>query len=248
MVETCNLRGEALRFLRHDPHLAFERFRGLIDRSIRRARLLKALPAPARPYNFTTAVIMDSEATRKAAHTLSEAGMEVFLFGTIDRPLAEFSDHPNLHAFQGSSVKGLTGTVGNFQVSVDMNGAKQTFSVGAVILGEHSRKRVPYTPTVEVFPHPVESVMQKRGVTGIPFYMPGATNVPGLFLANPPEINASERTKGTAAAILAASTMPRGPRQNKGYTVVVDETRCRGLRPVPQGLPLPGHHLSQECP
>ena len=228
MVETCNLRGEALSFLKRDPELAFERFRGLIDRSIGRARLLKALPAPARPYNFTTAVFMDSEATKKSAYTLAEAGMEVFLFGTPERPLTETPNHPNIHAFHGSAVTGLTGTVGNFHVSVETNGARQTFAVGAVILGEHSRKRVQYTPTAELFPHPVESIMQQRGVTGIPFYMPGATNVPGLFLANPPEISASERTKGTAAAILAATIMPRGPRQNKGYTVVVDETRCRG--------------------
>lgn len=228
MVETCNLRGEALRFLAQDRDLAFDRFSGLLDRSIGRARLLKAMPAPARPYNFTTAVIDDSEAARKSALTLAEAGMEVFLFGTIDRPLADIPNHPNIHAFSGSSVKGLTGTVGNFHVSVDINGARQNFPVGAVILGEHSRKRVPYTPIGNLFPHPVESTMQKRGVTGIPFHMPGATNIPGLFLANPPEINTSERTKGTAAAILAATSMPRGPRQNKGYTVTVDETRCRG--------------------
>jgi len=228
MVETCNLRGEALRFLKQDRTLAVDRFSGLIDRSIGRAGLLKALPAPARPYNFTTAVIMDSESTKKSALTLAEGGMEVFLFGTLDRPLADPLIHPNIHGFPGSSVKGLTGTVGNFHVSVDMNGARQTFQAGAVILGEHSRKRIPYTPTAELSPHPVESSMQKRGETGIPFYMPGATNIPGLFLANPPEINASERTKGTAAAILAATIMPRSPRQNKGYTVVVDEVRCRG--------------------
>lgn len=228
MVETCNLRGEVLRLLPKDRDLAVERFTGLVERSIGRAGWLKALPAPARPYNFTTAVIADSEAALRSALTLAEAGMDVFLFGSIDRPLTEPLIHPSIHSFQGSLVKSLKGTVGNFRVTVEMNGSEQAFQVGAVILGEHSRKRIPYMPMADVTSHSVQSSMQKKGVTGIPFFMPGATSIPGLFLANPPGINASERVKGTAAAILAASVMPRSPRQNKGYTVVVDEHRCRG--------------------
>jgi NADPH-dependent glutamate synthase beta subunit-like oxidoreductase/NAD-dependent dihydropyrimidine dehydrogenase PreA subunit len=228
MVETCNLRGEALRLLRDDPDAANERFRGLIARSLGRAARLKSLPTPARRYNFTTAVITDSEATLTSAQALAEAGMEVFVFGSIDRPLEVSLNHQNIHCFSGSTVKRLRGTVGNFQVTIEISGHQQEFHVGAVILGEHSRRRIPYLPTEELAPHPVESSMQKQGVSGIPFFTPGATSVPGLFLANPPGINVSERIKGTAAAILAASVMPRGPRQSKGYTVVIDELRCRG--------------------
>jgi heterodisulfide reductase subunit A-like polyferredoxin len=228
MVETCNLRGEVLRLLKDNPELAVERFTGLLDRSINRARSLKALPAPARPYNFTTAVIGDSEAAIKSALTLAAAGMEVFLFGTPDKPLSESLHHPNIHCFDGSSVKGLRGTVGNFQVVVETSGAHQVFQVGAVILGEQSRKRIPYMPLADLPPHMVESSMQQQGVTGVPFFYPGATSIPGLFLANPPGVNVSERIKGAAAAILAAAVMPRRPRQNKGYTVVVEASLCRG--------------------
>jgi NADPH-dependent glutamate synthase beta subunit-like oxidoreductase/NAD-dependent dihydropyrimidine dehydrogenase PreA subunit len=228
MVETCNLRGEALRFLREDPQLAQERFRGLIERSIGRARRLKSLPTPARRYNFTTAVIADSEASLRSAQSLAEAGMEVFLFGPSDKPLTASPAHANIHGFLGSMVKRLRGTVGNFQVTVEVSGHPQDFQVGAVILGETSRKRIPYIPTEELTPRPVESSMQRREVSGIPFFTPGATSVPGLFLANPPGVHVSERIKGTAAAIQAASVMPRSPRQNKGYTVAVDELLCRG--------------------
>ncbi len=228
MVETCNLRGEVLRLLPHDPRLARERFQGLIERSLGRAARLKSLPSPARRYNFTTAVIIDSEATLTSAQTLAEAGMEVFLFGSIDRPLEDSLTHRNIQSFPGSSVKRLRGTVGEFQVTIETSGCQQEFQVGAVILGEHSRRRIPYIPKEELAPRPVESSMQKDGVSGIPFFTPGATSVPGLFLANPPGISVSERTKGTAAAMLAASVMPRGPRQNKGYTVAIDELRCRG--------------------
>lgn len=228
MVETCNLRGEVLRLLQDDPGLALDRFKGLIERSLGRASRLKSLPAPARRYNFTTAVITDSEATLTSAQALADAGMDVFLFGSIDRPLQDSLSHQNVHCFLGSTVKRLRGTVGNFQVTIELSGHQQDFQVGAVILGEYSRKRIPYIPTEELAPHPVESSMQKQGISGIPFFTPGATSVPGLFLANPPGINVSERTKGTAAAILAASVMPRGPRQSKGYTVVIDELRCRG--------------------
>jgi NADPH-dependent glutamate synthase beta subunit-like oxidoreductase/NAD-dependent dihydropyrimidine dehydrogenase PreA subunit len=228
MVETCNVRGEVLRLLKTTPQLAIERFKGLIDRSIRKARLLKALPTPARPYDFTTAVIGNSEASLKSALTIAEAGMEVFLFGTPDKPLFEPLIHPNIHNFGGYSVTALRGTVGNFQVIAEANGFQQVLQAGAVILGERCRKRIPYMPMAELPPRVVESAMQKRGVVGIPFFSPGATSVPGLFLANPPGMNVSERIKGTAAAILAMSAMPRGPRKNKGYTVVVDESRCRG--------------------
>ncbi len=228
MVETCNLRGEVLRLLKDDPQLAVERFTGLIDRSIRRARLLKALPTPARPYDFTTAVIGTSEASLKSALTIAEAGMEVFLFGTPEKPLFEPLIHPNIHNFSGFSVKALRGTIGNFQVIAEANGAQQVLQAGAVILGERCRKRIPYMPMAELPPRMVESSMQKRGVVGIPFFSPGATSVPGLFLANPTGMKVSERIKGTAAAILAMSAMPRGPRKNKGYTVVVEESRCRG--------------------
>ncbi len=228
MAETCNVRGEVLRLLEEDPELACRRFTGLIERSIGRARKLKALPAPARPYNFTTAVIGDSEAAMKSALTLAETGMEVFLFGAPERPLSEPVDHPNIHSFNGSLVKGLRGTVGNFQVIADISGFQQVFQVGAVILGESSRKQIPYLPMEDLSHHKLQASMQRRGVTGIPFFSPGATSIPGLFLASPGGIRVSERIKGTAAAILAASVMPRSPRQNKGYTVVVDESHCRG--------------------
>ena len=228
MVETCNLRGEVLRLLKTDPALAEMRFKGLIERSIHRTFRLKALPAPARPYNFTTAVIGDSEAALKSAMTLAQAGIEVFLFGTPEKPLSETLVHPNIHNFGESSVQRLRGTVGNFEVTLDTRGVKQIMHAGAVILGEQSRKRIPYMPMADLPAHIVESAMQKQGVTGIPFFNPGATSIPGLFLANPSGIGVSDRIKGTAAAMLAAAAMPRSPRQNKGYTVSVDDALCRG--------------------
>ena len=48
MVETCNLRGEVLPFLRYDEETALNRFKGLIERSMRRAKRLRPLPSPVR--------------------------------------------------------------------------------------------------------------------------------------------------------------------------------------------------------
>ncbi|MBF0103538.1 MAG: FAD-dependent oxidoreductase, partial [Desulfobacterales bacterium] len=71
MAEMCNLRGEVLRLIQNNPDLALERFMGLLTRSIHRTKRLKALPVIARQYNFSTAVIGDSEASQASAMTLS---------------------------------------------------------------------------------------------------------------------------------------------------------------------------------
>ncbi|MGC9964117.1 MAG: FAD-dependent oxidoreductase [Syntrophobacteraceae bacterium] len=229
MAETCNLRGEALSLLKNDQATAVSRFKGLIQRSIRRCTHLKSLPAPARQYNFTTAVIGESNAVLRSAQTLGQMGMEVFVFGSPERPLPSVPDYPNVHGFLGSCAKSLKGTVGDFQVIVAMeDGASQAFSVGAVILGESARRTIAYMPHPDMPPHEFSYLMQTKGQSGIPFFVPGATSIPGLLLASPPSVNLSERLKGTAAAILAATVMPRGPRQNKGYTVSIDESLCRG--------------------
>jgi len=229
MAETCNLRGEVLALLKSDPSLAIGRFKGLIQRSIRRAAHLKSLPTPARQYNFTTAVIGESEASLRSAQSLGQMGMEVFLFGSPDRPLPSVPEHSNVHAFFGSCARSLKGTVGDFRVIVSMeDGTHQVFSAGAVILGEGARKRIAYMPHPDMPPYAFAQSMQAKGLRGIPFFVPGATSIPGLLLASPPGINVSERLKGTAAGILAATVMPRGPRQNKGYTVSINETLCRG--------------------
>lgn len=229
MAETCNLRGEVLTLLRRDPELAVRRFEGLIERSIHRAALLKSLPIPARQYNFTTAVAGESEASLRSARALGEMGMEVFLFGSPGKPLATAPDCPNVHGFPGSSAKSLKGTVGDFRVVVEMeDGTDQVFHAGAVVLGEHACRSIACMPHPDLPPHEFLYAMQAAGVKGIPFFVPGATSIPGLLLANPPGINLSDRIKGTAAAILAASVMPRGPRQNKGYTVAIDTALCRG--------------------
>jgi NADPH-dependent glutamate synthase beta subunit-like oxidoreductase/NAD-dependent dihydropyrimidine dehydrogenase PreA subunit len=227
MVESCNLRGEVLRLISQDPSLALQRFSGLIDRSIRRARALKSLPALARNYNFTTAVIGESEAAFNSVSTLAEAGLEVFWFGSSDKAVTEELGRSNVHIFDRSSVEGLSGTLGNFNVLVESDGFKQTLRVGVVILDEKSRKAIQYIQAEGLLGH-IKTAYQRKDVPGISFFYPGATSITGLFLADPPGINVSKRKKGMAAAVLAATIMPRGPRQSKGFTVVVDETLCRG--------------------
>lgn len=228
MVETCNLRGEVLRLLKTDSSAALERFKGLIRRAVRRARKLKALPTPARTYNFATAVIGESESTINSAMTLAEAGFEVLMLGTHENPLSLKLDHLNIQCFEGSSVRGISGTLGNFQVFVESGGIPQVLQVGAVILGERYERQIPYSPQEGIAGLDVSLSQQKRGVPGTPFLLPGTTSMAGLFLASPSGIHVSERKKGAAAAVLAAAIMPQGPRASRGYTVVVDKDQCRG--------------------
>ncbi|MBW1988772.1 MAG: FAD-dependent oxidoreductase [Deltaproteobacteria bacterium] len=226
MVDTCNLRGEALRLTETDPPEAMARFTGLIERSLARVNLLRRLPSPSRNYNFSTAVIGSSEAAKTAALCLDQAGLDVLFFGRV-APLP--GDRGNIQYFKESTVKQLSGTLGGFQVAVESAaGGERTLSAGVVIVDHEALKSVPYVPQEGLGPRRVVYGTQKPGEGGVPFLMPGATAVAGLYVANPPAIHISDRKKGLAAAVLAAAVMPRGPRQSKGYTVVVEQQRCRG--------------------
>jgi NADPH-dependent glutamate synthase beta subunit-like oxidoreductase/Pyruvate/2-oxoacid:ferredoxin oxidoreductase delta subunit len=228
MVQTCNLRGEVLRLVEKDTPRAVHFFKGIMARSIGRARKLLPFPAPARPYNFTTAVIGQTEAARSAALTLAQAGFEVLMFGSTKHPLADAPTHAGIFALDGSAVDAVSGSLGNFQVHARCGDEVRTFSVGGVILGEKSRNIAIYRQHDDLPEVKVQSQRQKQGVEGIPFMYPGTTSISGLFLADPPGIQISKRTKGEAAAVLAAAAMPRGPRQNRGFSVVVKEALCRG--------------------
>ncbi|MCF8129331.1 MAG: FAD-dependent oxidoreductase [Deltaproteobacteria bacterium] len=228
MVETCNLRGEVLRRLKDDPSIAVKDFKGLIGRAINRARHLRPLPAPMRDYNFTTAVIGESEAAVFSAQTLASSGYEVFMFGVPEKPLTKILDHPNIHCFHSSRITAIGGTLGDFQITVETGDFSQVMQVGAIILGEKASRKVPYVHQ-KGLPTTVLTVdLQKKGVPDIPFHYPGTTPISGLFLTSSPGIQISQRKGGSAAAVLAAAVMPRGPRQSKGFTVVVSEERCRG--------------------
>lgn len=226
MVETCNLRGEVLRLIPVSESRAFNLLTGLIERSIFRAKKLKPLPSPARNYNFTTAVIGISEASFYSAKVLAETGYEVFMFGSHEKFLLK--NHPNVHCFENYSVKELSGSLGDFKILIQLNGFSQVVNAGAVILGGKYNRLIPYIPQAGFPVSSVATSIQSPDLTGIPFLLPGTTSTAGLFLANPPGINISERTKGTSAAVLAATIMPHGPRQSKGFTVTIDKNKCRG--------------------
>jgi heterodisulfide reductase subunit A-like polyferredoxin len=228
MVETCNIRGEALSLLGRNPDLGVERLKGLVNRSIGRAEQLKPFASPQRNYNFTTAVIGNSEAAMTSAMMLADTGTQVVMFGATGKPLETELAHANIFCFKGSFVSQMTGTLGNFQINVDIGGKIQEFNAGTVIMGERSRKQIKYLHQPGLAYKTVSSTMQAEGVTGRPYLMPGMTSIPGIFLADPEGISVSNRQKGASAAVLASAIMPRGPRQSKGYTVVIDKDRCRG--------------------
>ena len=228
MVETFNLRGETLRLVPDNPELALERFKGLLERSVKRAKTLKPLPAVDRDYNFAAAVIGNSEATIQSATSLGDADLEVFRFGTKEQPLVDSVEHNNIHNFIGMNVKAISGTTGNFEIEVEKDDFSQVIRVGTVILGEKARKHIPYSYQESLPSQTIMPMVQEKDKLGVSFAYPCATSVPGLFLAEPNNIHVSKLIKGAAAAVMAAAVMPRGPRQSKGFTVVVDDTLCRG--------------------
>ena len=228
MVQTINLRGEVLRHLANDESLAVTLFDGIMTRSVRRARKLMPFPAPARNYNFTTAVIGQTEAARYSALTMANAGFEVLMFGSGKHPLDEAPDHPHIFSFNGSSVNAVGGTIGNFQIHADCSDGPRTFNVGGVILGEKSRNIAIYHHHADLPGVKVQARMQKDQIPGIPFMYPCGTSIAGLFLADPPGIQISKRAKGEAAAIMTIAAIPNGPRQSRGFSVVIDEALCRG--------------------
>ncbi len=227
MVETCNLRGEILRLVATNPQLAMQRFKGLLHRSIERVKSLKPLPAVDRNYNFTAAVIGNSEAALNSAVHLAEMDHDVFYFGAREQPAAAL-DNTNIHNFAGWKVIALRGTVGDFQILVESGDDRQVIRAGTVIMGEKARRRIPYSYQEGLPDKNIEHVFQQKDVFDIPFTNPCATAVPGLFLAEPSGLNVSSLKKGAAAAIMAAAALPRGPRQSKGFTVTIASRRCRG--------------------
>ncbi|GBC60244.1 4Fe-4S ferredoxin [Desulfonema ishimotonii] len=247
MVITRNIRGEALSLLEKQPEHALNKFRGLIDRSVRGARLLRRFPSPARIYNFTAAVIGQSEAALTSALTLAEAGMDVFMFGNGGKPADTVPGHPNIHYFEGARVRKFSGTLGDFQLDVETGDFSQRIQAGAVILDEKARRSVRYVHQEGLQCQAVASAIQEAGITGTPFFYPGMTSISGLFLADPPGVSVSNRQKGAAAAVLAAAIMPRGPRQNKGYTVTVDEEICRGCGRCAEVCPYQAVTLKQNA-
>jgi heterodisulfide reductase subunit A-like polyferredoxin len=227
MVHTVNLRGEVLRLVAKDSDLALKRFTGLLERSINHCAKLLPFPAPARNYNFTTAVIGRSEAAVTTAMTMAEAGHEVLMFGTDRSPLSEPLPHANIHSFMDATVTAVEGTVGHFTIETRSADGYRTFTVGSVVIGDKNRKVSLYRQANGRSGFKVHSIMQKDGVDGIPFIYPGATSISGLFLADPPGVQISKRAKGAAAAVLAAAVMPQGPRQSRGFSAVVNQTWCR---------------------
>jgi NADPH-dependent glutamate synthase beta subunit-like oxidoreductase/NAD-dependent dihydropyrimidine dehydrogenase PreA subunit len=228
MVVTRNIRGEALSLLSKDPARALTKFKGLLTRSINNSRRLKPFSTPSRNYNFAAAVIGQSQAALYSALTLARTGMDVFLFADQPGPEAGVEAHGNIHWFEGAIVKQISGTLGDFTLEVQSGALDQRIHVGAVILGEASRKRIGYVHQKGLPPRRIACAMQRKAVLDIPFFHPGMTSISGLFLANPPGIAISNRQKGEAAAVLAAAVMPRDPRKSKGFTVVVDKPMCRG--------------------
>lgn len=224
MVVTRNIRGEALSLLHKDPVQAVNKFKGLLNRSVKTTHSLKSSVSPVRNYNFTTAVIGSSEAAAASAITLAKMGMDVFMFG---KWADDVSEYPNIHRFENASVNKLSGSLGDFKIDIQTGELNQSIHVGAVILGEKSRKRLGYSPQEGMPSRQIICAMQEKDIAGIPFFYPGMTSVSGLFLADPPGIRVSDKQKGEAAAVLAAAVMPRGPRKSKGHTVVIDKEVCR---------------------
>jgi NADPH-dependent glutamate synthase beta subunit-like oxidoreductase/NAD-dependent dihydropyrimidine dehydrogenase PreA subunit len=228
MVETCNLRGEVLRLIRQNPDLALKHFCGLLERSLLRAEKLIFIPQPARDYNFAIAVIGVSEQTRTSALTLAAAGLEVLWFKNTEDNTEALNAFPNLVTFDMTAIKGVSGTLGDFRLSFESGDGTQVRQVGAVILGEKARKKIPYFYQEALPSMSIDARYQKKDVPGVPFLYPGVTAIPGIYLADQPGIQISKRRKGAAAAVLAAAVMPRGPRKSKGFTVTVDPEMCRG--------------------
>ena len=228
MIETCNIRGESLKLIKSEPEKAGRKFNGLIERTINRACRLKQFSQPDRVYNFTTAVVGDSDAELNCAISLADAGKDVYLFGTKDIYDERIVDNANITYFKCASVTGLTGTRGDFNLTVDMDEGSRDFQAGIVILGEKSRNGIRYFQQEGLPGTGIESTMQVKNLTGVPFYYPGMTSISGLFLSDPDYISIFGWKKGDAAAILAAAAMPQGPRQAKGYTVEINKDLCRG--------------------
>jgi NADPH-dependent glutamate synthase beta subunit-like oxidoreductase/Pyruvate/2-oxoacid:ferredoxin oxidoreductase delta subunit len=228
MVQTVNLRGEVLRLVKNDPDLALERFAGFLDRAVGHAAHLLPFPAPARNYNFTTAVIGSQDAALTAATTLAEAGQDVLLFGADNTGEGKVATHPNIYNVADAQVTAISGTIGNFKIRTRTASTDRSYTVGCIILGQRTRGLALYRRHEGHPERTVHTAAQDGDENGAPFLYPGMTSISGLFLADPPGVQIAKRTKGASAAVQTAAAMPRGPRHSRGFSVKVKENLCRG--------------------
>ena len=227
MVVTRNIRGEALTLLKKDPAEAMKKFQGLVDRSVKAARSMKTFPSPVRNYNFATAIVGTSEAARHSAEVLARSGVDVFLFANGDKPSEIAENYSNVHCFEHAAIEEIGGTLGDFRIEISDGEFSRSVHAGAIILEEKIAGKIGYLHQKGLEKTRIVGTMQEKGVTGIPYFYPGMTNIAGLFICDPPGVRISDRKKGEAAAVLAAAVMPRGPRKSKGYTVSIDKEICR---------------------
>ena len=106
------------------------------------------------------------------------------------------------------------GDAANFQFTVDGEARRVTFEAVDQLT---VRMTLP-APSAAFLLQQRFFIMPKHKL--LPFSVEGG--------AEPADINVSKLKKGTAAAVMVAAAMPRGPRQSKGFTAAIDEKLCRG--------------------
>ena len=118
MVVTRNIRGEALTLMKKDPAEAMRKFQGLVDRSVKAARIRKPFPSPMRNYNFATAIVGNSEAASHSAAVLAKSGVDVFLFASGEKPSDIAETYSNVHCFKNAAIEEIGGTLGDFRIEI----------------------------------------------------------------------------------------------------------------------------------
>lgn len=165
LFEQANIRDQCSWVHAGDPDAATQKAKDLVRMAVARASLIEPLPMPSVPVTPSALVVGGGVAGMTSALTLAKQGFKAYIVEQKDKLgghglklkntwkgedvpefiadlIDEVKNQKNIEVFLNSTVKSVSGYVGNFKTGISENGSEKEIEHGVTILatGAHSTK------------------------------------------------------------------------------------------------------------
>jgi heterodisulfide reductase subunit A len=168
LFEFANIREQCSWVHMHEPELATEKAKDLVKMAVAKARLLMPEEEYKIPVGKESLVIGGGLAGITAALSLADMGFKVTLVekenelggmlkklhkifpydipaDEIIRPqINRVNNHENIKVYTGTKIKGITGYIGNYEVTISKNTQEEKFKVSTIIVATGSKEINPH--------------------------------------------------------------------------------------------------------